>query len=85
MHLGLIQEILEWKVKFIVGGCGVLKEFKDKIMLSSFILFLIVGGVTFNFYNSMSIILKRICLASTSALLIIVIICIISEKLKLIK
>lgn len=32
---------------------------KDKVMLSFFILFLIVGGFTFNFYNSLSVMLKK--------------------------
>lgn len=60
----------------------VLKDVKDKIMLSSFILFLIVGGITFNFYNSLSTMLKKICLISTTILLVIVIAFMISKKNK---
>jgi cbb3-type cytochrome oxidase subunit 3 len=51
-------------------------------MLSSFILFLIVGGITFNFYNSLSTMLKKICLISTTILLVIVIAFMISKKNK---
>jgi len=49
------------------------KDFKDKIMFSFFILFLFIGGFTLNFYNSMPIMLRRICLIVSVLLLIIVI------------
>lgn len=54
-------------------------------MLSSFILFLIVGGFTFNFYNSLSGTLKKVCLISTIILLVIfiVIVFMISKKIKI--
>lgn len=64
---------------FLQGGFA-LKYVKDKIMIISFILFLIVGGFTFNFYNNLSTMLKKICLISTIILLVIVLISMISKR-----
>lgn len=59
-----------------------MKDFKDKVMLSCFILFLIVGGFTFNFYNSLSVTLKTVCLISTIILLVTIIVFMVSKKIK---
>lgn len=60
-----------------------MKDVKDKVMLSSFILFLIVGGFTFNFYNNLSVTLKKVCLISTIILLVTVIVFMGSKKLEI--
>jgi len=59
-----------------------IKDLSNKIMLSFFILFLLIGGFTFNFYNSMSISLRKICLILSFLLLIIVVIFMINKKIK---
>ncbi|MPN16848.1 hypothetical protein SDC9_164195 [bioreactor metagenome] len=46
---------------------------KDKIMLVFVVLFFIVGGFTFNFYNSLPERFKKICLFLSIILLVIII------------
>ena len=58
------------------------KDLKNKISFGIFLLFLAVGGFTFNFYNSMPIMLRRISLIASALLLAIVVGFLLIEKSK---